>query len=210
MPNPQEHSPVLSSSRTERWVAEAQPEDALTRDQKLPDSPPAGLWGTAWKDLRVRPLFWVSVVIITVLVAVALFPGLFSHTDPRAAHLEDSLAPARNGHPFGFTQQGYDVYARTIFGARASVLTGLLTTIAVTVVGVLLGSLAGYQGGWVDALISRLTDVFFAIPLLLAGIVLMQMFSSRTVWTVVLVLAAFGWPQMARVCLLYTSPSPRD
>jgi len=176
-----------------------QPDDALSRDQRLPDSAPAGLWGTAWKDLRVRPMFWISVAIIALVVVVALFPGLFTSVDPRAARLEDSLAPARGGHPFGFTQQGYDVYARTIFGARASVITGILTTIAVTILGVLFGSVSGYLGGWVDSLISRLTDIFFAIPLLLAGIVLMQMFSVRNVFTVVLVLSAFGWPQMARV-----------
>lgn len=192
-------SPRAARSRTERWVAEVQPEDALTRDQKLPDTPPAGLWGTAWKGLRVRPLFWISVAIIVVVVAIALFPGLFANVDPRAARLQDSLAPARSGHPFGFTQQGYDVYSRTIFGAAASVLTGLMTTIAVTVLGVFFGSISGYLGGWVDNVISRFTDIFFAIPLLLAGIVLMQMFSVRNVWTVVFVLSVFGWPQMARV-----------
>ncbi len=199
-PSPQTRNDLPTPlDRSKHWVADVQPDDALSRDQRLPDSAPAGLWGTAWKDLRVRPMFWISVAIIALVVVVALFPGLFTSVDPRAARLEDSLAPARGGHPFGFTQQGYDVYARTIFGARASVITGILTTIAVTILGVLFGSVSGYLGGWVDSLISRLTDIFFAIPLLLAGIVLMQMFSVRNVFTVVLVLSAFGWPQMARV-----------
>lgn len=194
-----ENAKVTPLDRNARWVAEVQPADALTRDQRLPDSPPLGLWGSAWQQLKRRPLFWISVAIILVVLAIALFPGLFTQVDPRAARLEDSLAPAREDHPFGFTQQGYDVYARTIYGARASVITGLLTTIFVTILGVALGSIAGYLGGWVDSVISRLTDIFFAIPLLLAGIVLMQMFSVRNVWTVVFVLSAFGWPQMARV-----------
>lgn len=144
-------------------------------------------------------MFWVSVVIIALVLLIALFPGLFSGTDPRAANLEDSLEGARSGHPFGFTQQGYDVYARTIYGARASIATGVLTTLAVTVMGIIVGAVAGYFGGWVDAVLSRLTDIFFAIPLLLAGIVLMQAFDVRTTWTVVLVLSLFGWPQMARM-----------
>ncbi|MDN8578371.1 ABC transporter permease [Corynebacterium bovis] len=160
---------------------------------------PRGFWGGAWVDLRRRPMFWVAVVIIVAVLAVAVAPGLFAHTDPRAADLHDSLEPARSGHPFGFTQQGYDVYARTVYGARASVVTGVLTTVAITVLGVLVGAVAGYLGGWVDAVLSRVTDIFFAIPLLLAGIVLMQMFTVRTTWTVVLVLSAFGWPQMARI-----------
>jgi oligopeptide transport system permease protein len=185
--------------RDGRWVAEVETDDVLTRDQLLPDAAPRGIWGSAWVNLRRRPMFWVSVVIITLVLLVALFPGLFSGTDPRAADLEDSLEGARSGHPFGFTQQGYDVYARTIYGARASIATGVLTTLAVTVLGIVVGATAGYFGGWVDAVLSRLTDIFFAIPLLLAGIVLMQAFDVRTTWTVVLVLSLFGWPQMARM-----------
>lgn len=185
--------------RDGRWVAEVETTDVLTRDQLLPDEAPRGIWGSAWINLRRRPMFWVSVVIIALVLLIALFPGLFSGTDPRAANLEDSLEGARSGHPFGFTQQGYDVYARTIYGARASIATGVLTTLAVTVMGIIVGAVAGYFGGWVDAVLSRLTDIFFAIPLLLAGIVLMQAFDVRTTWTVVLVLSLFGWPQMARM-----------
>jgi oligopeptide transport system permease protein len=189
---------VTPLPRDERWVAEVETTDILTRDQLLPDEAPRGFWGTAWINLRRRPLFWVAAVIILLVLLVTVVPGLFSGTDPKAATLEDSLAHARSGHPFGFTQQGYDVYARTIFGARASVVTGLLTTVAVAVIGVIVGSVAAYLGGWVDAVLSRLTDIFFAIPLLLAAIVLMQAFDVRNVWTVVLVLSLFGWPQMAR------------
>lgn len=189
---------VTPLPRDGRWAAEVETTDVLTRDQLLPDEAPKGFWGTAWTNLRRRPLFWVSAVIILLILLVTIVPGLFSGTDPKAADLEDSLEPSRSGHPFGFTQQGYDVYARTIFGARASVVTGLLTTIAVAVIGVIVGSVAAYIGGWVDAVLSRLTDIFFAIPLLLAAIVLMQAFDVRNVWTVVLVLSLFGWPQMAR------------
>ena len=68
-----------------------------------------------------------------------------------------------------------------------------------TVTGVLFGALAGYYGGWADSLLSRVADIFFGIPLILAAIVLMQLFADRTIWTVVAVLALFGWPQMARI-----------
>lgn len=198
MSDPQ-HTPPTPLPRSGRWVAEVETADVLTRDQLLPEDAPRGFWGEAWVSLRRRPMFWISVAIITLVTLIAVFPGLFSGTDPRAANLEDSLAGARSGHPFGFTQQGYDVYARTIYGARASVATGVLTTLAVTVLGIIIGAVAGYVGGWVDAVLSRLTDIFFAIPLLLAGIVLMQAFDVRTTWTVVLVLSLFGWPQMARM-----------
>jgi oligopeptide transport system permease protein len=69
----------------------------------------------------------------------------------------------------------------------------------VFVVGGALGALAGFYGGWVDAVVSRITDVFFGLPLLLAAIVIMGVMHHRRVWTVVAILALFGWPQVARV-----------
>jgi peptide/nickel transport system permease protein len=65
---------------------------------------------------------------------------------------------------------------------------------------VVVGALAGFFGGWADALLARITDVFFAVPFVLAAIVVMQMFKGRSsILTVVLVLAVFGWPQIARI-----------
>jgi oligopeptide transport system permease protein len=69
----------------------------------------------------------------------------------------------------------------------------------VLLVGGALGALAGFYGGWVDAVVSRVADVFFGIPLLLAAIVLMQVAHHRTVATVIAILALFGWPQVARI-----------
>ena len=168
-------------------------------DQLEPDTPPAGMWMEAWRRLRVRPLFWISVTIILLVLLVAAFPGLFTHVDPAEGNLLNSLEGAQPGHPFGFTQQGYDVYARVIYGARASVIVGISVTLLVTLIGIFMGALAGYYGGFLDSLLSRITDIFFAIPLLLAGIVLMQLFPQRTIGTVILVLSVFGWSQMARV-----------
>jgi len=76
---------------------------------------------------------------------------------------------------------------------------GVLTTIVVVLIGGLLGSVAGFFGGWIDSVIARLADIFFGIPLILAAVVTMQMISSRTVFTVVIVLAIFSWPQIARI-----------
>ena len=67
-------------------------------------------------------------------------------------------------------------------------------------VGSAVGALAGFFGGFFDALLSRVTDIFFAVPFVLAAIVVMQMFrNDRSILTVILVLALFGWPQIARI-----------
>jgi len=158
-----------------------------------------GFWRETWRGLHRRPKFVVAAVLILFVVVVALFPALFTGADPTYADPSQSLLGPSAAHWFGTDLQGHDIYARTIYGARASVTVGLGATLAVFVVGGALGALAGFYGGWVDALVSRTTDVFFGLPLLLAAIVLMQVMHHRTVFTVIAILALFGWPQVARI-----------
>ena len=131
---------------------------------------------------------------------VALFPQLFTSNDPKYCTLDNSLAGPSAGHPLGFDKQGCDVYSRVIYGARTSISVGILTTLIVALVGGLIGAIAGFFGGWVDAILSRITDIFYAIPMLLGAIVVLQMFrTSTSIWKVVLVLALFGWVSIARI-----------
>ena len=160
---------------------------------------PSTLWSEAWRKLRRRPLFWISAVLIVLVCAVAVAPGLFTSQNPRFCQLSDSLGDVRAGHPFGFNRQGCDIYSRVVYGARPSVMVGVLATMAVVIIGTAVGAVAGYFGGWFDTLLSRLTDIFFAIPLVLAAIVIMQVFGNRSTLTVVAALAVFGWTQIARI-----------
>ena len=94
------------------------------------------------------------------------------------------------------------VYSRVIAGTRASLMVGLFTTIGVVIIGGIIGALAGYFGGWIDGVLARLGDIFFALPLILGALVVMQLpyfKAHRGVWTLVLVLVLFGWPQIARI-----------
>ncbi|ORV86077.1 peptide ABC transporter permease [Mycobacterium interjectum] len=158
-----------------------------------------GFWRDTWRTLRRRPKFVVAAALIALVVVVALFPALFTGIDPSYADPSQSLLPPSAAHWFGTDLQGHDIYARTVYGARASLTVGLGATLLVFVVGGALGALAGFYGGWVDAFVSRITDVFFGLPLLLAAIVIMGVMHHRRVWTVVAILALFGWPQVARV-----------
>ncbi|PFG42478.1 oligopeptide transport system permease protein [Isoptericola jiangsuensis] len=164
------------------------------------DEAPTSLWRDAWHQMRRRPLFWVAGVIIVVVVLVAAFPSWFTSLDPRLdCNLADALGGPEAGHPFGFDRQGCDIYTRTIYGARASVVVGVLTTLMVVVIGTAMGAIAGYYGKWFDTILSRTTDIFFAIPLVLGAIVIMSLSQNRTAFTVAFVLAIFGWPQIARI-----------
>ena len=195
---------MSKSSRTQEHFVAAVDSDVLPETDAVQDGKaPLSMWGEAWRNLRRRPLFIISALLILLIIAVAAFPQLFTQTPPDGAcYLADSNAGSSPGHPLGFTLQGCDVYARLIYGTRASLLVGIITTVSVVLLGGTLGALAGYYGGWLDAVIARLGDIFFALPLILGAIIVMQlpMFrENRNIWTVVLTLVVFGWPQIARI-----------
>jgi oligopeptide transport system permease protein len=158
-----------------------------------------GFWRDTWRGLRRRPKFIIAAALILFFGVVAMFPALFTSADPGYADPYQSLLAPSAAHWFGTDLQGHDIYARTIYGARASITVGVGATLLVFLVGGALGALAGFYGGPIDVLVSRVADVFFGIPLLLAAIVLMQVMHHRTVGTVIAILALFGWPQVARI-----------
>ncbi len=161
---------------------------------------PSNLWRDAWRDLRRRPLFWLSVLLAAVFLLMALWPTLFTQVNPRAGDLMYSNEGPAPGHPLGYTFQGQDIYARIVWGAQTSLSVGLIATVLSSVIGLIMGALAGYYGGWLDSLLSRVGDIFFAIPYILAAVVVMTVFSQyRSVWTLALAIGGFSWAATARV-----------
>ncbi|WP_062387532.1 ABC transporter permease [Demequina iriomotensis] len=176
-------------------------EDAVEVDKIKLDEKPSNLWRDAWRSLRRRPLFYISLAAVAVIVLMALFPTLFTDVAPNDdCHLEFSNAGATEGHPMGFTKRGCDVYARVVWGARTSLAVGLLATLISGVVGIIMGSLAGFYGGWVDSVLSRIGDIFFSIPYILAAVVVMTTLSEyRSVWTLAFAIGGFAWASLARI-----------
>lgn len=103
----------------------------------------SGFWGETWRKLHRRPKFIVAGLMIMLILLVALFPALFTNADPAYADPSQSLLGPSAAHWFGTDLQGHDIYARTVYGARASVTVGLGATLLVFVVGGALGALAG-------------------------------------------------------------------
>ncbi|MER7911480.1 MULTISPECIES: ABC transporter permease [unclassified Streptomyces] len=196
--------PDVTKTATTAPDAVAASPAAAPAPQGKPEKP-RSLWGDAWRDLRRNPYFLVSSVLIFFLLLIAAFPGMFTSASPTAGdlvkHYVGKPELGNIGSPgwLGYDIQGRSVYARLIYGTRASIIVGVCVTLIVTVIGGAMGMIAGYFGGWVDAVLSRLTDVFFGIPFLLGAMVVLQAFVERTVWVVVFALAFLGWTQMARV-----------
>ncbi|MGW1162780.1 ABC transporter permease [Streptomyces sp. NPDC002513] len=164
-----------------------------------PAGRPRSLWSDAWRDLRRNPVFLVSALVILFLVLISLWPSLIAPGDPLLCDLAKAQEGSQPGHPFGFDGQGCDVYTRTVHGARTSVTVGVCATLGVALLGSVLGALAGFFGGGWDALLSRTTDIFFAIPVVLGGLVLLSVVTSNTVWPVVGFMVLLGWPQISRI-----------
>jgi oligopeptide transport system permease protein len=164
---------------------------------------PRSLAGDAWHDLQRNPVFWIAGAVVLLMALLATFPGLFSSIDARTAScsLSDSLRPPDGSHWFGFDKQGCDVYARVVYGARASVLVGVFSTLITGLIAVTVGLVSGYFGGWVDALLARGVDIFLGIPVLLGAVVVAKALSGQElgIWPVVVALGLLGWPPAARV-----------
>ena len=194
---------MTSNYQAEHYVAPIDETPLLATDSVKTDQAPLSLWAEAWRKLRRRPLFIVSSLLIVLLVVIALFPGLFTQVAPNDnCDLQFSDGAPQAGHPFGYTFQGCDVFSRVIHGTQASLSVGVLSVIFVLIIGVTLGALAGFYGGWLDAVIARLGDIFFALPLVLGALVITQLpffKDNKSVWTVVMVIVLLAWPQMARI-----------
>jgi oligopeptide transport system permease protein len=184
-------------------IAEASPE--LAGPAEGHDTP-RSLGSDAWHDLRRRPLFLISVAMIAVLLVLAAFPQLFTSVDPSAGDLARSRQAPSAQAWFGYDLLGRDVFARTIYGTRVSIIVGVLATTFTLILGGVFGLLAGFYGGWVDNLVSRVTDVFFGLPFVLGAIVILSTFRESVggdavgiTALVVLTMAVLSWPVTMRI-----------
>jgi oligopeptide transport system permease protein len=146
------------------------------------------------RALLRKPQFVVCSLLLLIFFTMAAVPRLFTSVDPRACDLAKSQASSSAGHPFGFDIQGCDYFANVIYGARPSVLVSVVASFGVFVLAATLGLLAGYFPGFVDGLISRTADVLFAVPGMVALIVILNSVPDRSIWIIVGVILLIGWP----------------
>jgi oligopeptide transport system permease protein len=189
------------------------PGSAPSRDAELPavtdDLRQASLWSDAWRQLRRSKTFVVAAALLSVLAVMAAFPRLFTSIPrPSEGGCSNALAnsrkpPGTNGAWFGYDTFGCDYYSQVIYGARVSMIIGLVVVGGALLIGVLLGALAGYYGGWFDQLIARITDIIYGLPLILGAILLLNFLAqargSRGLFEVSLALIALSWMTVMRL-----------
>jgi ABC-type dipeptide/oligopeptide/nickel transport system permease subunit len=156
----------------------------------------------ALRELRRNPTAVLGFVLITVFVLVAVFAPLLAPYDPKDGNLENitlnSIPGPSADHWLGLDTQGRDELSRILYGARASLLVGVVSLSLGAITGMLLGALAGGFGGWVDSVVMRLMDVMLAVPGLLFAIAVAAVLTP-SLKAVMIAIAVVNVPVFARL-----------
>ena len=161
------------------------------------------LWKGALQRLVRDPFAIVGAVIVTVFVLVAVFAPLLAPYEPAGAQWGNQITPSSvpgpsDDHLLGLDAFGSDLYTQLLYGARKSLIIGVVSTTLGLSVGALLGLLAGGIGGWVDTLIMRVVDILLSIPSLLLAVSVAAVL-GRTSLSVMIAIAAAQVPIFARL-----------
>lgn len=153
----------------------------------------------AWLRIRRNRLAMAGLIIVAILLLVAAFAPWIAPHDPFVQNLGNRLKPPGTpGYWLGTDDFGRDILSRIIHGARITLYIIALVAVTAPVLGLLIGTVAGYFGGWVDAVLMRLTDIFLAFPRLILALALVAVLGPG-IENAVLAIALTAWPPYARV-----------
>jgi peptide/nickel transport system permease protein len=139
-----------------------------------------------------------GIVVVGLLVLVAVLAPVLAPYDPIAQHLTDVLQPPSAAHWLGTDKFGRDVLSRLIWGAQVDLRVGFLAVLIPFVVGSVLGAIAGYFGGWLDTVLMRIVDIFFAFPFYVMVIALVFVLGAGEA-SIYIAIAAVSWVSYARI-----------
>lgn len=152
-----------------------------------------------WLALRGNTMAMIGLAILLALVLMAIFAPWIAPHDPLAQNLSNRLQPlGSEGHLFGTDSLGRDILSRLIHGSRITLyIVGLVALIA-PIAGLLVGTVSGYAGGWVDAVLMRITDIFLAFPKLVLALAFVAALGAG-IENAVLAISLTAWPPYARM-----------
>ena len=151
------------------------------------------------KRMLKSKFFMTGFIVAVFVVLVSLLSPLLANFDPEVNSLVDRMkGPGFNGHIMGTDQLGRDVFSRLLLGSRYSLLIALVVVSCAAVLGTFLGLVSGYFGGWVDALIMRVSEIFLSIPQLILGIAIMALLGT-SISNLVFVLIITSWTQYCKL-----------
>lgn len=154
-------------------------------------------WRANWREFRRSRMALPGLIIVSLFVLLAIFAPWIAPYSPNAVDLGNIMASPSSSHWFGTDELGRDMFSRILYGARISLIEGLLSVAIATVIGVPLGVLSGYLGKGFDALIMRLIDVLLAFPGVLLAIVIISILGPSLI-NAILAVAIYSVPIFAR------------
>ncbi len=140
----------------------------------------------------------IGLVLLLIYVVMAVFAPWIAPYNPRAILVGKHFEPPSWKHPLGTDEMGRDILSEVIYGARTSLLVGILAALLTMVIGTAIGIASGYIGGITDDLLMRLTDLFLVIPGL-PFIIVLSVILGASIWNIILVIALIAWPGTARL-----------
>ena len=149
--------------------------------------------------VRNSPLTILGTLIILALILVAIFAPYIAPYDPEKTNILARLKPPSRDHPFGTDDLGRDIFSRVIWGSRISLQIGFTVVFSATAIGTVLGLIAGYFRGWIDEILMRITDMFFAIPSLILAMAISAALQTRSIYTTMLAVTFVWWPAYVRI-----------
>lgn len=157
------------------------------------------LWGDAWRRLLQNKMAVAGLFVVTVFTLIAVFAPVIA---PYAQSEVVDYRLARTGPswlwPMGLDQNGRDIFSRLVYGARVSLVVGVLSQILILAIGLPVGALAGFYGGKVDNFIMRSVDVVYAVPQILLVMVFLNIFGPGLV-NIFIAIGLIGWVTLARL-----------
>ena len=153
----------------------------------------------AWLNLKSNHMAMLGLAILGFLLFVAAAAPLIAPHDPFEQDLANRLAPLWTpGHPFGTDSLGRDILSRMIWGSRITLYIVALVAAIAPLVGLLVGTISGYVGGWTDAILMRITDIFLAFPRLVLALAFVAALGAG-IENAVLAISITAWPPYARI-----------
>ncbi|HNV59812.1 MAG TPA: ABC transporter permease, partial [Rhodoferax sp.] len=159
-------------------------------------------WGrayVAWRGFARNRLALLGLAIVVTLVLVAIFADVLAPYSPYVGDLRTTrLLEPSSAHWFGTDDQGRDIFSRVLVGSRITLTVVILVAVLAAPIGLLVGTVAGYAGGWVDAVLMRVTDVFLAFPRLILALAFVAALGPG-ITNAALAIAITSWPPYARI-----------
>ncbi len=153
-------------------------------------------WQDSWQRLRQNKIAMIAMIVMILIILAAILAPFITKFNYYSNDLLNSNKPPSSVHWFGTDDLGRDIFVRTWYGARISLIVGLAAAAIDLLIGVIYGGIMGFFGGRVDSIMNKFSEILYSIPYLLV-VILLLVVMEPSLWTIILALTITGWITMS-------------